>query len=134
MAVKPLNYSNIRFRAWRNEMAKVKWAVASKKKRKRVLKKAKGQYGARSKLIRTAQEAVQRGMVYNYRDRKNRKRTFRSLWIVRINAACNELGLSYSKFVNGLKTAKIEMNRKVLADLAANDPKAFKAIVKTIQG
>lgn len=115
-------------------MAKVKWAVASKKKRKRVLKKAKGQYGARSKLIRTAQEAVQRGMVYNYRDRKNRKRTFRSLWIVRINAACNELGLSYSKFVNGLKTAKIEMNRKVLADLAANDPKAFKAIVKTIQG
>ena len=115
-------------------MAKVKWAVASKARRKRVLKQAKGQFGGRSKLIRTAKESVQKGMTYNYRDRKNKKRTFRGLWIVRINAACVEHGLSYSRFINGLKTSKIEMNRKVLADLAANDPKAFKAIVKTIQG
>ncbi|MDD4202964.1 MAG: 50S ribosomal protein L20 [Candidatus Omnitrophica bacterium] len=115
-------------------MAKVKWAVASKLRRKRLLKKAKGQFGGRSKLIRTAKESVQKGMTYNYRDRKQNKRNFRSLWIIRINAACNELGISYSKFINGLKTSKIEINRKVLADLAANDPKAFKAIVKTIQG
>ena len=106
-------------------MTKAKFAVASKKRRKRVLKKAKGQFGARSKLIRTAKESVQKGMYYSYRDRKKKKRNYRNLWIARINAACKEGKLSYSKFISGLKKAKVILDRKVLADLAVNDKKAF---------
>ena len=113
-------------------MAKVKWAVASKKRRKKVLKRAKGQFGGRSKLIRTAKESVQKGMYYSYRDRKQKKRLFRSLWISRINAACKEAGISYSRLIGGLNKAKIQMNRKILADLAVNDKKAFSEIVKAI--
>ena len=115
-------------------MAKVKWAVASKARRKRVLKKAKGQFGGRSKLIRTAKESVQKGMAYAYRDRKQKKRLFRRLWILRINAACKEAGISYSRFIDGLKKANIDLDRKVLSDLAATDPKGFNAVLKIIQG
>ncbi|MFH1594708.1 MAG: 50S ribosomal protein L20 [Candidatus Omnitrophota bacterium] len=111
-------------------MGRVKFAVASRKRRKRVLKKAKGQFGGRSKLYRTAKESVQKGMYYSYRDRKNKKRLFRRLWITRISAGCKEKGLSYSKFVNGLKKAKVTLDRKSLAELAANDKKAFNKLVE----
>ena len=106
-------------------MARVKFQVASKRRRKKVLKKAKGQFGARSRLYRTAKESVQKGMYYSYRDRKQKKRAFRNLWIARINAACREEKLSYSKFLKGLKKAKVALNRKILADLAVHDKKAF---------
>ncbi|MBL7155839.1 MAG: 50S ribosomal protein L20 [Candidatus Omnitrophica bacterium] len=111
-------------------MARVKFQVASRRRRKRVLKKAKGQFGARSKKYRTAKESVQKGMYYSYRDRKQKKRLFRGLWIARINAAAKEEGLSYSKFLNGLKKAKIGLDRKVLADLAVNDRKAFSKLTE----
>lgn len=115
-------------------MTKVKWAVASKRRRKKILKRAKGQYGGRSRLYRTAKESVQKGMYYSYRDRKQKKRTFRNLWISRINAACKELNTSYSRFIGNLKKAKISLNRKMLAELAVNDKKAFKEIVKAAKG
>ncbi|MEE9499842.1 MAG: 50S ribosomal protein L20 [Candidatus Omnitrophota bacterium] len=111
-------------------MTRVKFSVASKRRRKKVLKKAKGQYGARSKLYRTAKESVQKGMYYSYRDRKQKKRLFRALWIARINAACRGEGLSYSKFLKGLKKAKVVLNRKILADMAVNDNKAFGKLVE----
>ncbi|MFH1381150.1 MAG: 50S ribosomal protein L20 [Candidatus Omnitrophota bacterium] len=111
-------------------MVKVAFAVASRKRRKRVLKKAKGQFGARSKHIRTAKEAVQKGMAYSYRDRKQKKRLFRNLWIARINAACREKNISYSKFMNGLKKAKVSINRKMAAELAVSDKKAFEKLVE----
>ncbi len=114
-------------------MVRVAFAVASKKRKKRVLKKAKGQFGARSKRLRTAKEAVQKGMAYSYRDRKQKKRAFRSLWVVRINAACREQNISYSKFMNGLKKTKITLDRKMLAELAVSDKKAFKKLVETIK-
>jgi len=110
-------------------MARVRFAVASRKRRKKVLKKAKGQFGGRSKLFRTAKESVQKGMYYAYRDRKQKKRSFRNLWIARVNAACREEGLSYSKFLNGLKKAKVALDRKILADLAVNDKKGFNKLV-----
>ncbi len=115
-------------------MTKVKWVVKAKKRRKKVLKRAKGQYGARSRLYRIAKESVQKGMYYSYRDRKQKKRSFRNLWIARVNAACREAGISYSRFMNGLKKAKIALNRKILADLAVNDKKAFAEIVKVVKG
>ena len=111
-------------------MARVKFSVASKKRRKKVLKKAKGQFGARSKLHRTAKESVQKGMYYSYRDRKQKKRLFRRLWIARINAGCREEGLSYSKFLKGLKKAKVVLDRKVMADMALNDKKAFAKLIE----
>jgi len=111
-------------------MARVKFQVASRRRRKKVLKKAKGQFGGRSKLFRTAKESVQKGMYYSYRDRKQKKRLYRNLWIVRINAACREEDLSYSKFLKGLKKAKVAMDRKLLADLAVHDRKAFSKIVE----
>ena len=114
-------------------MTKVKWVVAAKRRRKKVLKRAKGQYGARSRLYRTAKESVQKGMYYSYRDRKQKKRSFRNLWIARVNAACREAGITYSRFMNGLKKAKIVLNRKMLADLAVNDKKAFAEIVKIVK-
>ncbi|MBW2275645.1 MAG: 50S ribosomal protein L20 [Deltaproteobacteria bacterium] len=106
-------------------MARVKRGVAARKRRNRVLKLAKGYSGARSKLHGTAQEAVDKAGVYAYRDRKQRKRVFRRLWIARINAACRQHGLSYSRFIDGLKKGGVEMDRKVLAELAISDPKAF---------
>ena len=106
-------------------MPRVKRGVTSKRRHKRILRQAKGYYGGRSNLIKTAREAVERGWRYAYRDRKQRKRVFRALWIARINAAAREHGLSYSRFMDGLKRANVEIDRKVLAQLAVSDPKAF---------
>jgi large subunit ribosomal protein L20 len=108
-------------------------APASRRRRKRVLKAAKGFRGFRSKLYRYAKDAVRKAMVYNYRDRKNRKREFRKLWIQRINAATRAHGLSYSRFSEGLKAAGIELDRKVLSDMAIKDEAAFAAIVKQVK-
>lgn len=106
-------------------MPRVKRGVAAKKRRRRILNEAKGYYGTRNNLLKTAREAVERGLRYAYRDRKQRKREFRGLWIARINAAAREHGLSYSRMVHGLKEAGVEVDRKILAELAVTDPKAF---------
>ncbi|MGA1844352.1 MAG: 50S ribosomal protein L20 [bacterium] len=106
-------------------MSRVKRGTVVKKRHKRVLKLAKGYWGAKSKLFRSAKEAVNRSLVYAYRDRKTRKRFFRRLWIVRINAEVRNHGLSYSTFMQGLKKAGIDLDRKMLADLAVNDPQSF---------
>jgi large subunit ribosomal protein L20 len=106
-------------------MPRVKRGVAANKRRNRILREARGYYGARSRLLKTAREAVEKGWKYAYRDRKQRKRQFRALWITRINAAAREHGLSYSRFMNGLQQAGVEVDRKVLAQLAVSDPKAF---------
>jgi len=111
-------------------MARATFAVARHRKKKKYFRAAKGYWGARSKLWRIAKNAVERGWVYSYRDRKQRKRDFRRLWITRINAAAREHDLSYSRFMNGLKLAGIEVNRKVLADLAVRDPQAFGELVR----
>jgi len=108
-------------------------APASRRRRKRVIRAAKGFRGFRSKLYRYAKDAVRKAMVYNYRDRKNRKREFRKLWIQRINAASRSHGLSYSRFSEGLKAAGIELDRKVLSDMAIKDEAAFAAIVKQVK-
>lgn len=112
-------------------MARVKRAKNARKNHKKVLKLAKGYYGGKSKLFRTANEAVIRALRNAYVGRKLKKRDFRSLWIARINAASRINGLSYSKFMNGLKVAGIDMNRKMLSEIAINDPKAFTALVET---
>jgi large subunit ribosomal protein L20 len=109
-------------------MPRVKRGVTARKRRNRVLNQAKGYYGARSKLFKTAREAVEKGWRYAYRDRKQKKRTFRALWITRINAAARENGMSYSRLINGLKQADVEVDRKILAQLAVTDPKAFGAL------
>ena len=106
-------------------MPRVKRSVVARKRRRRVLKKAKGYYGARSKLYGVAREAVEKAGVHAYRGRKQRKRQFRSLWIARINAAAREHDLSYSRLVAGLKKAGVEVDRKILAQLAIDDPKGF---------
>ncbi|HRX00607.1 MAG TPA: 50S ribosomal protein L20 [Cyclobacteriaceae bacterium] len=106
--------------------------VASRAKRKRVLKLAKGYFGRRKNVWTVAKNAVEKGLVYAYRDRKAKKRDFRSLWIQRINAGARLHGMSYSEFMGKLGKAGIELNRKVLADLAANHPEAFEAIVKKL--
>jgi large subunit ribosomal protein L20 len=110
-------------------MPRVKRGVASRARRKKVLKAAKGYYGARSRSFKVAKQAVIKAGQYAYRDRRQRKRQFRALWIVRINAAANEHGLSYSRFIDGLKKAAIEVDRKVLADLAMHEKDAFAALV-----
>jgi large subunit ribosomal protein L20 len=111
-------------------MARVKHAPASRRRRKKILKMAKGQYGARSRLYRTAKESVARAMAYSYRDRKIKKRNLRALWIARINAACREHAISYSKFINGIKKAKSSLDRKILADIAVSDKTAFGKLVE----
>lgn len=111
-------------------MARVKRGVTARRRHKKILKLAKGYYGARSRCFRVAKQAVIRAGQYAYRDRKQRKRDFRSLWIVRINAAAREHGLSYSRFMNGLKKAQIDLDRKVLADLAVHDREAFAELAK----
>ena len=112
-------------------MARVKRGVTSHAKHKKVFKAAKGNYGRRKNTIRIAKQAVEKGMQYAYRDRKNKKRTFRALWIQRINAAVREHGLTYGRFIDGLGKAGVVVDRKVLADLAVREPAAFKAIVDT---
>ncbi len=111
-------------------MARVKRGVVAKAKHKKVLKKAKGYYGARSKLFKTAKQAVIKAGQYAYRDRRQRKRQFRALWITRINAAARLHGLSYSRLIDGLNKANVDVDRKVLADLAVRDPAAFEAVAE----
>ena len=111
-------------------MARIKVAVHAHKKRRKIMKLAKGYYGSKSKQYRAAKEQVARSLRYAYIGRKLRKRDFRSLWIARINAAARMNGMSYSKFINGLKKAGIDLNRKVLADLAVNDAAAFAKLVE----
>lgn len=111
-------------------MPRVRKAVASRKRRKKILKLAKGYRGARSKLYRTATEAVDRALNYAYRDRKARKRDFRKLWIVRVNAAARLHGISYSRLVSGMKKAGMGIDRKMLAELAVSDQRAFSEVVE----
>ncbi len=111
-------------------MPRVKHAVATNRRKRKVLKKTRGYWGARSRLYRTAQEALNRAQAYAYRDRRNRKRDFRRLWIARINAAARLHGVSYSQFVCGLNKAGIQVNRKLLADMAVQDPQAFAAVAE----
>ncbi len=114
-------------------MSRVKRSVHARKKRRAVLNRAKGYRGDASRHYKTAKEAVTKAEMYRYRDRRNRKRDFRRLWIVRINAASREHGLSYSRFINGLSIAGIEVDRKMLADLAVRDPQAFRRFVERAQ-
>ena len=111
-------------------MARIKSAVTTRKRHKKILKPAKGYRGAKSKLFRTANEAVMKSLVYSYIGRKQRKRDFRKLWIARINAAARMNGMSYSRFMNGLKKANIEINRKMLSEIAIADPAAFTSLVE----
>ena len=114
-------------------MARVSRGVTTKAKHKKVLRRAKGFYGRRKNVFRIAVQAVDRSMQYAYRDRRNRKRDFRGLWIQRINAGVRMHGITYSQFMNGLKKATIEIDRKVLAELAVNQPEFFKALVEKAQ-
>jgi large subunit ribosomal protein L20 len=111
---------------------RVKRGVVGKRKRIRVHKLTKGYFGGRRNLVRAAQESLNRGLAFAYRDRRQRKREFRRLWIARISAAVRSRGLTYSRFVHALKTAGIELDRKVLADLAITDPKGFSQILKSV--
>ncbi len=115
-------------------MPRVKRGVTARARHKKVLKQARGYYGARSRVYRVAKQAVIKAGQYAYRDRRQRKRQFRALWIVRINAAARECGVSYSRFMNGLKKAAVELDRKVLADLAVYDKEAFAELAKIAQG
>jgi large subunit ribosomal protein L20 len=108
-------------------------AVASRARRKKVMKQAKGYFGRRKNVWTVAKNAVEKAMLYAYRDRRNKKRSFRSLWITRINAGARQHGMSYSQFMGKVKTKNIELNRKVLADLAMNHPDAFKAVVDQVK-
>jgi large subunit ribosomal protein L20 len=114
-------------------MARVKRGVTARKRHKKVLKAAKGYYGARSRVYRVAKQAVIKAQQYAYRDRKQRKRQFRKLWILRINAAAREHGMNYSAFIHGLKKANIEIDRKVLADLAILNKSVFAAIAEKVK-
>ena len=114
-------------------MARVKRGTASKAKHKKVLKAVKGQWGRRKNTIRVARQAMEKAMQYAYRDRKTKKRNFRSLWIQRINAGVRMEGMTYSKFINGLNKSGIKLDRKVLAEIAYDNPEAFKTIVKKAQ-
>jgi large subunit ribosomal protein L20 len=114
-------------------MSRTKRGVTSRARHKKVLKAVKGQWGRRKNTIRIARQAMEKAMQYAYRDRRAKKREFRSLWIQRINAGVREEGLTYSKFINGLNKSKIKLDRKVLADLAYNNPEAFKSLVKKVQ-
>ncbi|MEN8789064.1 MAG: 50S ribosomal protein L20 [Flavobacteriaceae bacterium] len=108
-------------------------SVASRARRKKIMKQAKGYYGRRKNVWTVAKNAVEKAMLYAYRDRKNKKRNFRSLWITRINAAARQHGMSYSQFMGAVKAKDIQLNRKVLADLAMNHPDAFKAVVDKVK-
>jgi len=114
-------------------MARTKRGVTSKAKHKKVLKSVKGQWGRRKNTIRVARQAMEKAMQYAYRDRRNKKRDFKSLWIQRINAGVRAEGLTYSKFINGLSKSGIKIDRKILAEIAYDNPQAFKTIVKKAQ-
>ena len=112
-------------------MARIKGAMATRKRRKKVLKAAKGYYGGKHRLFKTAKQAVMKSGQYAYIGRKQKKRDFRSLWITRISAACKMNGINYSRFMYGLKKSGIELNRKMLSELAISDPDAFSSLVET---
>ena len=114
-------------------MTRVSRGVTAKARHRKILKRAKGYYGRRKNVFRVAIQAVERGLQYAYRDRRKRKSDFRGLWIQRINAGVRMHGMTYSQFINGLKKATIEIDRKILAELAVNQPKAFKALVEKAQ-
>jgi large subunit ribosomal protein L20 len=114
-------------------MPRAKGGFKTRRRRKKILEMAKGYYGAKSRLYRIATEAVDKALQYAYRDRKNKKREFRSLWIIRINAALRALGMTYSQFMSGMKKANIVLNRKVLADMAYNDPAAFSQLAEKVK-
>ena len=114
-------------------MAKIKHSVATRRRKRRLLKKTKGYWGDRSKQYRQARRALMHALVYAYRDRRVKKRDFRRLWIVRINAACRAAGITYSKFMNGLKKLKILIDRKMLAELAVSDNKVFGKLVEMVK-
>ncbi len=114
-------------------MPRAKGGFKTRRRRKKVLETAKGYYGSKSRLFRIATETVDKALQYAYRDRKANKREFRSLWIIRINAAARAAGLTYSQLMAGLKNAQIGLNRKSLADMAYNDPKAFNALAETVK-
>ena len=114
-------------------MARVKRGVTSRAKHRKVLKAVKGQWGRRKNTIRVARQAMEKAMQYAYRDRRNKKREFKSLWIQRINAGVRSEGLTYSKFINGLSKSGIKLDRKILAEIAYDNPEAFKTIVKKAQ-
>lgn len=109
-------------------MTRIKRGIIKRKKHKKVLKETKGYYGAKSRSYRAAKQQILKSLAYAYRDRKNNKRNFRRLWIIRINAAARLNGLSYNELINGLKKASVEINRKILSELAVNDPDAFKEL------
>lgn len=115
-------------------MSRIKRSVNARKKRRKILKMAKGFFGARSRLLRTATEAVNKAMKYMFRDRRARKREFRRLWIARISAAASENNISYSRLIDGMKKAGIELDRKILAELAVSDPQAFAQVVTAAKG
>lgn len=114
-------------------MARSVNSVASRKKRKKILKEAKGYFGRRKNVYTVAKNAVEKGLTYAYRDRRNKKRSFRALWILRINAAARQNGLSYSELMHKLKERKIDLNRKVLADMAMNDSENFSKLVNSLK-
>lgn len=115
-------------------MAKIKHSVATRRRKRKLLKKAKGYWGDRSKQYQQARRALMHALVYAYRDRRVKKRNFRQLWITRINAACRSEGITYSKFIYGLKRAKVSLDRKILADLAVRDDQAFKKLMEIAKG
>ena len=114
-------------------MARIKRSLNARKKHRKVLKQAKGYYGAKSKLFKVANQAIMKSMTYAFIGRKRKKRDFRSLWIARINAAVRPYGFSYSRFINALKKNNIEINRKVLSEMAINDPNGFKQLVESVK-
>ncbi|MDZ7333019.1 MAG: 50S ribosomal protein L20 [candidate division KSB1 bacterium] len=114
-------------------MPRSKYSVPSHRRRKKILKAAKGYFGGKHRLLKTAKEAVEKALLYSYRDRRKRKGQFRSLWITRINAAVRKFGLNYSTFMNALRKKDIQLNRKVLADMAVKDPKSFELLVQQLE-
>jgi len=114
-------------------MPRAKGGFKTRRRRKKILERAKGYYGAKSRLFRIATEAVDKALQYSYRDRKNKKREFRSLWIIRINAAVRAMGLTYSQFMSGVKKAEIGLDRKALAHMAYHDPEAFSQVTETVK-
>jgi large subunit ribosomal protein L20 len=114
-------------------MPRAKYSVPSHRRRKKILRQAKGYWGAKSKLIRSAKESVEKALQYSYRDRRQRRREFRKLWITRINAAVRKEGMNYSNFINGLKRNNVNIDRKILADMAVHDPDALRELVQIAQ-
>ncbi len=113
-------------------MPRSKYSVASHRRRKKILKAAKGYYGGKHRLLKSAKESVEQGLLYSYRDRKKRKGQFRRLWIIRINAAVRNYGFNYATFIDALNKKKVQINRKILADMAVNDPQAFENLVHQV--